>query len=88
MLLMLYWLQLALLWDAVLFYLLYPLYWIGGQAVLMLLMWQHRRIDRQPANRFSLAQVQGIFLISLLMHAVFFIDRQVLWSLLMWLINR
>ena len=48
-------------------YLLKPLLWIAGQAMLMLLMWLHRRyLSRDDVLLFSPLQLQGVLLISLL----------------------
>ena len=48
-------------------YLLKPLLWIAGQALLMLLMWLHRRyLSRDDVLLFSPLQLQGVLLISLL----------------------
>ena len=48
-------------------YFLKPLLWIAGQALLMLLMWLHRRyLSRDDVLLFSPLQLQGVLLISLL----------------------
>lgn len=76
-----------LLPESLLFYLLSPAYWIACQTLLMLLMWLHRRIGREPPAAFSLPQMQAVFLIALLMHGTVFIDANRLWRLLYWLLN-
>lgn len=80
-----YWQAPILLPSALLNYALLPLHWMACQAMLMLLMWLHRRIGRQPVFLFSALQLQGVFLISLLMQAVLFVHPQVLWWLIGWL---
>lgn len=48
-------------------YVLEPEYWIGTQALMMILFYLHRvAVEKQPGNVFSLGQLQSGFLLSLL----------------------
>ena len=67
-------------------YFLKPLLWIAGQALLMLLMWLHRRyLSRDDVLLFSPLQLQGVWLISLLFQVACFAEDEKI-CLFLWLL--
>ncbi len=59
-------------WPGMLYlFALQPVYWIGSQWLLMALFYLHRRGQGQSANRFSRLQLQGGFLLALLLQSGF-----------------
>ena len=52
-------------------YLLQPVYWLAMQMLLMAVFLLHRKISRQPANVFSIRQIQSALLIVMFAQTVY-----------------
>lgn len=52
-------------------YLLQPVYWLAMQMLLMAVFLLHRKISHQPANVFSIRQIQSALLIVMFAQTVY-----------------